>query len=126
MYVDGLAKRSKIEISLNLKPLMFPRLPKDIEVVVFRVVQESLINVYRHSGSESARVEIEKQADWVSVRVRDYGKGLPRELAGMKPGAGEGVGISGMRERLRQLGGELLVTRAEPGTIVEARLPLFG
>jgi signal transduction histidine kinase len=107
-------------------PHAFPRLPKDIEVTIFRVVQESLTNVYRHSGGESARVEIEKQADWVTVRVRDYGKGLPRELTGMKPAAGEGVGISGMRERLRQLGGELLVSRAEPGTVIEARLPLFG
>ncbi len=125
-YVDGFTKRSNIQASLSVMPHAFPRLPKDIEVAIFRVVQESLTNVYRHSGSGSARVEIEKQADCVSVRVRDYGKGLPRELAGMKPGAGEGVGISGMRERLRQLGGELLVTRAEPGTVVEARLPLLG
>ena len=125
-YLDGFTKRSNIQSSLSVMPHAFPRLPKDIEVTIFRVVQESLTNVYRHSGSENARVEIEKQADRVIVRVRDYGKGLPLELAGMKPSAGEGVGISGMRERLRQLGGELLVSRAEPGTAVEARLPLFG
>jgi PAS domain S-box-containing protein len=125
-YVDGLEKRSKVKISLNLKPLMFPRLPKDIEVAVFRIIQESLINVYRHSGSESARVEIEKQADRVTVRVRDYGKGLPPELTSAKTSAGLGVGINGMRERIRQFGGELLVLRSEPGTIIEARIPLFG
>jgi len=75
-YVDGFTKRSNIQASLSVMPHAFPRLPKDIEVAIFRVVQESLTNVYRHSGSGSARVEIEKQADCVSVRVRDYGKGL--------------------------------------------------
>jgi PAS domain S-box-containing protein len=125
-YVDGLTERSKIPISLDLKPQLFPRLPKDIEVTIFRVIQESLTNVYRHSGSQSARVEIEKQAEIVIVRVRDYGKGCPPELASTKPSIRLGVGISGMRERIRQLGGELLVARAEPGTLIEAKIPLFG
>jgi PAS domain S-box-containing protein len=125
-YVDGLAKRSKIEISLSLKPQMFPRLPKDIEVTLFRVIQESLNNVFRHSGSASARVEIEKQSDTVTVRIRDYGKGCPPEVVSLKPSAALGVGISGMRERVRQFGGELVISRAEPGTIVEATIPLFA
>jgi PAS domain S-box-containing protein len=125
-YVDGLSKRSNIDISLELKPKMFPRLSKDIEVTVFRVIQECLSNVYRHSGTESARVEIEKQADRVIIRVRDYGKGCPLELASVQSSARLGVGISGMRERIRQFGGDLIVARAEPGTLVEARIPLFG
>jgi PAS domain S-box-containing protein len=125
-YVDGLSKRSNIDISLELNPKMFPRLPKDIEVTVFRVIQECLSNVYRHSGTESARVEIEKQADRVIIRVRDYGKGCPLELASVQSSARLGVGISGMRERIRQFGGDLVVARAEPGTLVEARIPLFG
>jgi PAS domain S-box-containing protein len=125
-YVDGLAKRSNIQISLDLRPQLFPRLPKDIEVTAFRVIQESLTNVYRHSGSETARVEIEKQTELVIIRVRDYGKGCPLELTTTKPSIRLGVGISGMRERLRQFGGELIVARAEPGTLVEARIPLFG
>lgn len=125
-YVDGLSKRSNIDISLELKPKMFPRLSKDIEVTVFRVIQECLSNVYRHSGTESARVEIEKQADRVIIRVRDYGKGCPLELASVQSSARLGVGISGMRERIRQFGGDLVVARAEPGTLVEARIPLFG
>jgi signal transduction histidine kinase len=124
--VDGLAERSKIQISLDLKPKLFPRLSKDIEVTAFRVIQESLANVYRHSGSKSARVEIEKQTEAVIIRVRDYGKGCPMELAASRPSIRLGVGISGMRERIRQLGGELLVARAEPGTLVEAKIPLFG
>jgi len=125
-YVDGLAKRSGIRISLDLKPQLFPRLPKDIEVTAFRVIQESLTNVYRHSGSETARVEIEKQTDRVIIRVRDYGKGCPAELAGTRSAPRLGVGISGMRERIRQFGGELVFARAEPGTLIEAIIPLFG
>jgi PAS domain S-box-containing protein len=125
-YVDGLAKRSNIEISLSLKPQNFPRLSKDLEVTIFRVIQESLSNTYRHSGSKSARVDIEKQAERVIVRVRDYGKGCPVEVTGTKGSAGLGVGINGMRERLRQFGGEFVIARAEPGTLVEATIPLFG
>ena len=125
-YVDGLTKRSNIEIALSLKPQMFPRLSKDLEVTIFRIIQESLTNIFRHSGSESARVEIEKQSDRVVVRVRDYGKGVPAELGSAKGSAGLGVGINGMRERIRQFGGELVIMRAEPGTLVEASIPLFG
>jgi PAS domain S-box-containing protein len=125
-YVEGLAKRSKIEISLIMKPLVFPRLPKDLETTIFRVVQESLANVYRHAKSDSARVEIEKQAEYVTVRTRDYGVGLRPEIAGRNAGSGLGVGINGMRERVRQFGGDLTVSRAEPGTLVEAKIPLFG
>jgi PAS domain S-box-containing protein len=125
-YVEGLVKRSGIQISLDLKPFTFPRLSRDIETTIFRIVQESLTNAYRHAATQSARVDIEKQADWVIVRVRDYGKGLPRELAGLNNTSRLGVGISGMRERVRQFGGELSVNRAEPGTLLEAKIPVFG
>jgi PAS domain S-box-containing protein len=121
-YVDGLAKRSKIEISLSVEPSTFPRLPRDIETAVFRVVQESLTNVYRHSGSDAARVEILKKPESVVIRVRDYGKGMPPELCRSGSTPGLGVGINGMRERLRHFGGELIVSRAEPGTLIEATI----
>ncbi len=124
-YVEGMEKRSGIKVSLTITPPTFPRLSKDIETTVFRVVQESLTNVYRHANSESARVEIAKQSDWVIVRVRDYGKGIPQELSGKNSGR-LGVGISGMRERARQFGGDLIVSRADPGTLVETKIPLFG
>jgi PAS domain S-box-containing protein len=124
-YVDGLSKRSGIDISYTVAPQIFPRLARDIETTIFRVVQESLTNVYRHASSQSARVEIEKQLDWVFVRVRDYGKGIPPELTGMTVSASMGVGLSGMRERLRQFGGELTISRAEPGTMIESKIPLF-
>jgi signal transduction histidine kinase len=124
--VEGLVKRSNIQISLEITPQIFPRLTPDIETAIFRVVQESLTNVYRHSKSESARVEVEQKAEWVIVRVRDYGKGLPEEMTGRFHFPKLGVGIGGMRERVRQLNGELTISRAEPGTLVEARIPLFG
>jgi signal transduction histidine kinase len=124
-YVDGMVKRSGIQVSLTITPLIFPRLAKDLEMTIFRVVQESLTNVYRHANTESARVEIEKQAEWVVMRIRDYGKGLPREISGKKSSSNLGVGITGMRERVRQFGGELTLSRAEPGTLVEAKIPLF-
>jgi PAS domain S-box-containing protein len=124
-YVEGLAKRSDIQISLVIKPQAFPRLATDIETTIFRVVQESLTNVYRHANSESARVEIDKQAEWIVVRIRDYGKGLPQETHGRSSSLNLGVGIAGMRERVRQFGGELTASNAEPGTLIEAKIPLF-
>jgi signal transduction histidine kinase len=125
-YTEGISKRSNVEISLTFRPNTFPRLPGDIEATIFRIIQESLTNVCRHANSESARVEIEKQPEFVTVRVRDYGKGLPQEIAHRSLSSGLGVGVSGMRERVRQFGGELTISRAEPGTLIEARIPLFG
>jgi PAS domain S-box-containing protein len=124
-FVEGMVKRSGIEISLTITPPTFPRLAPDIETTIFRVVQESLTNVYRHAHGRSARVEIIKQAEWVIIRVRDYGKGFPQEML-RTHSSNLGVGIAGMRERVRQFGGELTVSRAEPGTLVETRIPLFG
>jgi PAS domain S-box-containing protein len=124
-FVDGMTKRSNIEIQLTFRPQNFPRLSSDVETTIFRVIQEALTNVYRHANSDSARVEIDKQAEWIFIRVRDYGKGVPTATPGLIPMPSLGVGIGGMRERLRQLGGELIVCRAEPGTSLEAKIPLF-
>lgn len=125
-FVDGMTKRSGIEIQLSLGPHDFPRLSSDMETTIFRVVQEALTNVYRHANSESARVEINKQAESILIRVRDYGKGVSPAGTGIAPLPSLGVGIGGMRERLRQLGGQLTVCSAEPGTLLEAKIPLFG
>jgi PAS domain S-box-containing protein len=123
-FINGLSQRSGIGITLAIRPQTFPRLTAEIETTIFRVIQEALTNVVRHAHSESARVEIDKQGESIMVRVRDYGKGLPLELAGPTGTKKLGVGIAGMRERIRQFGGELTVTRAEPGTLVEAKIPL--
>jgi PAS domain S-box-containing protein len=125
-YIDGLIKTSNIQVSLSVRPAIFPRLPREIEMAVFRVVQESLSNVARHSGSDVARVEIDKEPEVVVVRVRDFGRGLPLESATGMPRVGGGIGIAGMRERVRQFDGELIISRAEPGTSVEARIPSYG
>jgi PAS domain S-box-containing protein len=125
-YVDGMVKRSNIQITLAVTPPIFARLTRDIETTIFRVVQESLTNIYKHANSGSARVEIDRQPEWVVVRVRDYGKGVAHAIAGQERAPALGVGITGMRERVRQFGGELTVARAEPGTLVEAKIPLFS
>jgi PAS domain S-box-containing protein len=125
-YVDGLMQRSKLQISLTFHPDVLSGVPKEVEMTIFRVIQEALANVFRHAESESARVEVIGSAEQVIVKVRDYGKGISPRIARMESSAQLGVGITGMRERIRQLGGELSVTRAEPGTLVEARIPLMG
>ena len=124
-YTEGLTKRSGIQISISVKPQMFPRLSKEMEMTIFRIVQEALTNVYRHADSDSARVEIDKQSEWVVVRVRDHGKGLPKEIDGKTLMPNMGVGVAGMRERVRQLGGELTLSNAAPGALLEAKIPLF-
>ena len=125
-FIEGVMKRSGIQIALTIRPQDFPRLSGEIETAIFRVIQESLTNVVRHAKTESARVELEKQQEWVVVRVRDYGRGLPAEISGVGATKRLGVGIAGMRERIRQFGGDLTVTRSEPGTLVEAQIPLFA
>jgi len=125
-FIEGVTKRSGIQITLQIRPSIFPRLASEIETAIFRVIQEALMNVVRHAKTERARVEIEKQPESVIVRVRDYGQGLPSEIAQLSGGKRVGVGVSGMRERIRQFGGELTLTRTEPGTLVEAKIPLFA
>jgi PAS domain S-box-containing protein len=123
-FVEGFNKRSNLKLSFDCKPVSFPRLSKEIETAIFRIIQESVSNVYRHSGSSDARIEIRHQSDHVVIRVRDFGKGIDLRLSRTLP-ANVGVGIAGMRERLKQFGGELKITCAEPGTLVEADIPLF-
>jgi PAS domain S-box-containing protein len=124
-YIEGLQKRSNLRITFECRPTAFPRLNGDAETAIFRIVQEALTNVYRHSGSADARVELYLHADRVLIRVRDYGKGVTFEggvVGGLAP---VGIGISGMRERIKQLDGEFRVSRAEPGTLVDVSIPLF-
>jgi PAS domain S-box-containing protein len=123
-FVEGFAKRSDLKISLDCKPRSFPRFQKEIETAIFRIVQEGVSNVYRHSGSPDARIEIQQRSDHVIIRIRDFGKGMNMNPTGTLP-VSIGVGIAGIRERLKQFGGDLKITRAEPGTLIEANMPLF-
>jgi signal transduction histidine kinase len=122
-YVDGFANRSKIKVELEI-PIDFDRLSSDAELVIFRIVQECLTNIHRHSGSSTAGICIRREDCKLVVQVQDHGKGIPkekqRELADLRQ---SGVGFSGMRERLRQLGGTLEIQSDEHGTIVRAILP---
>lgn len=122
-YFEGLQSRGQLRIVFEYKPIIFPRLPREIETAVFRVIQESLTNIYRHSESEDARIELIQDSETVTVRVRDFGKGIPESNLGLV--IAPGVGISGMRERVKQLNGELRITRAEPGTLVQAIIPIL-
>ena len=121
-FAEGLAQRSGTRVELKIQPDKFPRLGMDIETAIFRIVQESLTNVFRHANSDRATIELEKRNGQVVVRIRDYGKGF---RASSEPNERKviGVGIAGMRERIRQFGGNLTVSRQEPGTLVEATIP---
>jgi signal transduction histidine kinase len=123
-YVEGFAKRSGIQTSLDL-PEPLERLPASLELVLFRVLQEGLTNVHRHSKSLKAEVSLRVFPDRVVLRVRDYGKGMPAEILSrfqFKRAHG-GVGLAGMRERIHELGGQLEMESDGHGTEVVAILP---
>jgi PAS domain S-box-containing protein len=121
-YVDGFAARSKIAVRLDMSA-DFGRLSKEAEIALFRVVQECLTNIHRHSGSATAAIRISRENGVVSLEVKDDGKGIPAEkLTQVNASGTVGVGFRGMRERLRQLGGSLEVRSDEKGTIVAATL----
>ena len=123
-YVDGFAQRSKIEVHLDL-PDHFARLERESETAIFRIVQECLTNVHRHSGSSVAKIRLRHSDGQVLVAVEDKGKGIPQgKQNGMDSSGSPGVGIRGMRERLRQLGGNLEIESTGSGTVIIARLPV--
>ena len=123
-YIDGFAERSKVKVDLEL-PADFGRLSRELETAVFRTVQECLTNIHRHSGSPIAKVRIARSDGHVRVEVEDRGKGIPPEKQSKMASNGTpGVGIRGMRERLRQLGGRLEINSNGKGTVIVARLPI--
>jgi signal transduction histidine kinase len=111
-----------VSVAFQYKPIVFPRFPSEIEAVLFRIVQESLTNILRHAESKDARIYITQENESVRLRVRDFGKGISENK--LEKLAMAGVGISGMKERVNQLNGKLRVSRAEPGILVEAVIPL--
>ena len=123
-YVDGLAQRSNVKIELHL-PADLGRLSQELETAIFRIVQECLTNIHRHSGSATARISLAVQRDQLVVMVCDEGRGVRPELLG-DPAASPssfGVGIRGITERVRELGGRIRIKNATPGTIVKVVLP---
>jgi signal transduction histidine kinase len=123
-YADGFTERSNVKVSVDLSPEI-GRLAPNLEISVFRIVQECLTNVYRHSGSETACIKIWPSEKLLTVQVSDEGKGIPAEKRiSMFLGSNQGVGLSGMRERVRELGGTLQIQSSEGGTSITAALPL--
>ena len=123
-FVEGFADRSKIKVDLQIAP-DFGRLSHDQEIALFRIIQECLTNIHRHSASPTASITLAQQNGQLQVRVQDRGKGIPAEKQRALGGLGRvGVGIAGMRERLRQLGGTLEIQSEGTGTTVTAALPL--
>lgn len=114
-YVEGFAERSKIDVDLELDPEV-GRLPAELETAIFRIVQECLTNIHRHSGSNSASIAIIRDSRDVTIEIRDQGQGMPTPIRA-------GVGIQGMGERVRQLGGRLEIESGNGGTRITAKFP---
>jgi two-component system NarL family sensor kinase len=124
-YAEGFQKRSGIHLTVNIAPAL-GRLSTEVETALFRVVQESLTNVHRYSGSPDAEIKIYTNGGELCLEIVDHGKGIEAGSvrASIDGIASLGVGIPGMRERLRQLGGQLEVDFARNGTRVVANVPL--
>ena len=124
-YIDGFTQRSKVKVELDVS-IGRERLAEIVERTLFRVVQESLTNIFRHSGSDTASVRISRRPGIVRLEVADNGKGIPEDvLAALNSSGGQlGVGIRGMRERIRQLGGWLQVKSHPGGTTIISSLPV--
>jgi PAS domain S-box-containing protein len=121
-YVDGFSERSHIKVDLEI-PADFGRLPDELEITIFRIVQECLTNIHRHSGSSTATIRLYEEGGLLTVQVQDHGKGIPAEKRrALIEGGRGGVGFAGMRERLRPLGGTLEIKSDGSGTVVSATL----
>src|ERR1700685_4221587 len=121
-YVDGFNQRSPIQVRLQMPEGV--RLPSQIEIVLFRILQESLTNITKHSGTATVDVVLQIGEGGTTLSIRDYGKGIaPQKLARMNHGSDVGVGIAGMRERLKELGGSLEIRSDGRGTVLTASIP---
>jgi len=126
-YATGFAQRSGIRVDLEL-PSDFARLPPEVEMTVFRLVQECLANIHRHSQSPTAQIRIVWDHSTLLLEVADQGRGIPEGVPGSVtgPGVALGVGLAGMQERVKQLGGRLEIHSGRQGTTVRATLPFGG
>jgi signal transduction histidine kinase len=123
-YADEFAKRCALKVSLHLDPIS-NRLPKEVELALFRVLQESLTNVHRHARAKSIEIVLTCADGQVVLCVIDDGKGIsPEVVTRFRSGLASGVGLAGMRERLAELDGTLEVERRSRGTVVRATIPV--
>jgi signal transduction histidine kinase len=125
-YITGFAERSGIKVHLDMAP-DFGRLPLPVETALFRVLQEGLTNIHRHSHSAAADIHLRVSDRHVNLEIRDYGKGIPAHvLQRFRQSGTTGVGLAGMRERIFELGGQLEIRAEEQGTTVSATIPVHG
>jgi len=124
-YVEGFGQRSGLQVTLDA-PDDLGRLPDAIELALFRVLQEALTNVHRHSGASATEILVRGEAERVVLQVKDNGHGIPQELLGRfrATGEGMGVGLAGIGERVRELGGKLKIESDSSGTLVRVTIPL--
>ncbi len=123
-FARGFHERTGIEVTFEA-PLQLERLPPEVETALFRMVQEALTNVQRHSGSTVATIRVQKQAQRIRLEVEDEGRGLPSHLRERSAAlAASGVGIAGIQERVRELGGEVQIGSEERGTKIIVTLPV--
>jgi signal transduction histidine kinase len=120
--LEGLTKRSGIETFLDVQPPEFPRLPSELETAIFRIVQEAMSNVLRHSCAKNAWVDLRRKNGQLAITIRDDGKGVAKGVAEFQPGS-IGVGIGGMRQRVKEFGGLLRLEHTSPGARVEVTIP---
>jgi signal transduction histidine kinase len=123
-YLQGFSERSGVDVKMDV-PENLGRLPRDVELALFRVLQESLTNIHRHSNSSKAEVALQSLPDKIILRVKDYGNGIPEELLTtfQTKGTTLGVGLSGMRERVRELSGHLDIQSNSSGTVISVTFP---
>lgn len=123
-YIDGFERRSGITTRLDV-PDDLGGLPRDVETCVFRIVQESLTNIQRHAGSATAQVSLERLDGRLFIEIADHGRGLPARVRGDRDALlASGVGIAGINERVRELGGEMTIRSTDRGTTLRAALPV--
>src|SRR5580765_58393 len=121
-FLEGLSERSGIRMALEVNPPDPGRLKSELETAIFRIVQEALTNMFRHSGARNGSVTLIGKDGVIAVTVRDDGKGIEEQVIQLRPES-VGVGIGGMRQRVTELGGTLRLANANPGTIVEVIIP---
>jgi two-component system, NarL family, sensor kinase len=121
-YTEGFQQRSGIQTRLEV-PQEFPRLGAEVETAIFKITQESLTNVFRHSFAQSATVRLQERDGRVSVSIIDNGRGISGDLEALRPGS-YGIGIIGIKQRVQDHGGQFVLRSANPGTLVEVTIPI--
>lgn len=121
-FIEGLTERSGIKIQLEVLPPHLGRLKPELETAIFRIVQEAVTNMFRHSGAHNGTVSVIEKEGRIFVTVSDNGKGIEEGVVQLRPDS-VGIGIGGMRQRVNELGGSLRLANANPGTIVQVVIP---